>query len=164
MQNANNISLETLADVCRRERQRGFRTVLSHGCFDLLHVGHLRHFMEAKQHGAMLIVSLTSDRFVGKGPGRPLVDAEARAELIEALGPVDWVYINDHPSSVPVIEALKPDIYAKGPDYAVAEDDESGKITEERLAVEKHGGRLLITGGIKFSSTTLINRVKDLLP
>jgi rfaE bifunctional protein nucleotidyltransferase chain/domain len=94
--------------------------VLAHGCFDLLHLGHVRYLEEARNLGDRLVVSVTSDRYASKAPGRPAFTAAQRAEMLGALKCVDEVIINDYPTAVPVIERLRPEFYVKGPDYAGA--------------------------------------------
>ena len=93
------------------------KTVLCHGVFDLLHYGHVRYFEAAKRFGDRLTVSITSDRFIKKGPGRPHFPAEIRKKMLESLDCVDSVVISDSPTAVEIIETYKPDFYVKGPDY-----------------------------------------------
>lgn len=150
--------VEALAPIVAALRREGRKVVLAHGVFDLVHLGHVRHLEEARRHGDVLIVTVTADRFVNKGPGRPVFSARLRAEMVAALEPVTWVAISEHPSAVPILNALQPDIYVKGSDYADAADDVTGGIIHERAAVEAHGGRILFTDDITFSSSSLINR------
>jgi rfaE bifunctional protein nucleotidyltransferase chain/domain len=151
-------TLDALALIAQTERDRGRRVVLCHGVFDLVHLGHVRHLELARQEGDVLIVTLTADAFVNKGPGRPIFSEAMRAEMMAALGHVDWVGINYDPSAEAVLAAVKPDIYVKGSDYENPEDDITGKIRLEQEAVERHGGRLVFTRDITFSSSNLINR------
>lgn len=144
-----------VADDLRRD---GKRLALAHGVFDLLHMGHVRHLEEARSHGDILIVSITPDHLVNKGPGRPVFGEGMRAEMVAALACVDWVVINEAPTAEAIIESVKPDAYVKGPDYAQAADDVTGKIIAEQLQVEAHGGQIIFTDDITFSSSTLINR------
>ena len=132
-------------------------TILAHGTFDLLHPGHLEHLEQARAMGDRLIVSVTSDQYVTKGPGRPLVTQEQRMAMIKALRFVDEVYLCDSPSAVPAIEQWRPDVYVRGPDY-VARKPNMGKLALERQAVEAYGGRIAFTDGATMSSTALINR------
>lgn len=151
-------SLEEIAYQAKIARQKGRSVVLAHGCFDLLHLGHVRHLEEAARQGDMLVVTVTADAFVNKGPGRPIFSELLRAQMIAALEHVSWVAINHAPTAVSVLEAIKPDIYVKGSDYAEAKDDVTGGILAEREAVEAHGGRIVFTDDITFSSSSLINR------
>lgn len=134
------------------------KTVLCHGCFDVIHAGHLKHFQKAKQYGDYLIVSITTDRFVNKGPGRPYFSHERRADMLRALSIVDEVSICDDPTAIPSIEKFKPDFYVKGSDYREASNDITGEIVNERKAVEGHGGQLVFTDEETFSSSAIINR------
>ena len=139
-------------------RRAGQIVVQAHGTFDLLHLGHVRHLEAARKLGDVLIVTVTADRFVNKGPGRPVFNAELRAEMLATLEYVDWVAINDAADAVSAIERIRPSIYIKGQDYQNPQGDITGKITLERDAVEAHGGRIHFTDEVTFSSTELINR------
>lgn len=134
------------------------KTVLCHGCFDVLHAGHLAYFKAAKKFGDHLIVSVTTDRFVNKGPGRPYFSHGQRAEMVKALGIVDDVIISDSATAVQVIEQVKPNYYVKGPDYKDLTKDVTGEIYNEKAAVEKYGGNLVFTDEETFSSSTIINK------
>ena len=153
--------LEELAAFARSLRAMGRRIVLAHGTFDLLHMGHVRHLEEARRQGDALLVTVTDDAFVNKGPGRPVFTAALRAEMLGALAYVDAVAINRAPTAENVIAAIRPDVYVKGSDYAEAKDDVTGKIVDERRSVEAHGGRIHFTDDIVFSSSTLLNRHFD---
>lgn len=154
--------LDDLAAIAAAAREAGEQVVLAHGVFDLVHLGHVRHLTSARREGSVLIVTLTADAHVNKGPGRPVFPETQRAEMLAALQCVDWVGVNHAASAVPVIEAIRPHAYVKGPDYANAEDDITGKIDAEREAVEAAGGRLVVTDDIVFSSSSLINRYSDI--
>lgn len=139
-------------------RHVGKRVVLCHGVFDLMHPGHVLHLKAARQHGDVLIVTVTPDRFVNKGPGRPVFPQRLRVETIAALECVDHVAVNEWPTAVETIERLRPHVYAKGSDYADASADVTGGIVAEEAAVKAVGGRLLFTDEESFSSSGLINR------
>jgi rfaE bifunctional protein nucleotidyltransferase chain/domain len=156
--------IHAVADLGRiadevRDLQRS--VVLCHGVFDLVHMGHIRHLEAARQEGDVLIVTVTADRFVNKGPGRPIFGQEVRAEMLAALEYVDYVGINHGPDAESLLDIIRPDVYVKGSDYENPEDDITGKITSERDVVERHGGRLVFTHDITFSSSSLINRYLD---
>ena len=153
--------LGELATIAARARKEGKAVVLAHGVFDLLHHGHIRHLEAGRREGDVLMVTVTADRFVDKGPDRPVFAAEIRAETLASLEIVDYVGINDAASAEPAIHAVKPAVYLKGSEYAREEDDVTGKITGERLAVEEHGGRIVFTDEIVFSASALINRHLD---
>lgn len=127
--------------------------VLAHGCFDLLHLGHIRHLREAKSHGASLVVSITSDRHIRKGAGRPYFNEDQRAEAIRALSFVDDVVITDAADAVPAIEAVRPNYYVKGSDYDGANDN---VLDREREALEKVNGSFVTTKSDRWSSSRLI--------
>src|SRR5579863_6269977 len=153
--------VRTLAEVaatCEQSRRAGRVVVQAHGTFDLLHLGHVRHLEAARKLGDALIVTVTADRFVNKGPGRPVFNAELRAEMLATLEYVDWVAIHDAADGVSAIEHIRPSIYVKGQDYQNPDGDITGKITLERDAVEDYGGRIHFTDEVTFSSTELINR------
>lgn len=134
------------------------KTVLCVGCWDVLHPGHLAHLKAAKKFGERLVVGVTSDRWISKGPGRPAFSAGQRAEMLRALGIVDDVVIYDSPTAVPLIEQVRPDVYVKGPDYKDLDKDLTGGIYEEKAAVEAYGGKIVFTEEETFSSSTIINR------
>ncbi|HTV28068.1 MAG TPA: adenylyltransferase/cytidyltransferase family protein, partial [Xanthobacteraceae bacterium] len=153
--------IRTLAEVgavCEQARRAGQVVVQAHGTFDLLHLGHVRHLEAARKLGDMLVVTVTADHFVNKGPGRPVFTAELRAEMLATLQYVDWVAINEAADAVSAIERIRPSIYIKGQDYQNPQGDITGKITLERQAVESYGGRIHFTDEVTFSSSELINR------
>lgn len=130
------------------------------GCFDPLHVGHIRHLKEARARGGRLIVSVTGDRFISKGVGRPAFGQVYRKEAVEALRWVDEAVINDAPDCVDVILRFKPDFYAKGLDY---ESFRSASLQREKEAVESYGGRLIFIGERITSSTEILQDTGTLL-
>jgi len=137
-----------LSALGQRLRAEGKRVVFANGCFDLLHVGHVRYLQGAKQQGDVLVVGLNSDRSVRelKGEGRPLLPAEARAELVAALECVDYVVIFDELTACPVLLDLRPHVHAKGTDY-------TEQNVPERETVEGFGGVVRIVGDAKGHST-----------
>src|ERR1700733_15193658 len=145
-------TLAEVATVCEQGRRAGQIIGQAHGTFDLLHLGHVRHLEAARKLGDMLIVTVTADRFVNKGPGRPVFNAELRAEMLATLEYVDWVAINDAADAVSAIERIRPSIYIKGQDYQNPEGDITGKISLERDAVETYGGSKHLTEEGAFSS------------
>ncbi len=130
---------------------------LVHGVFDVLHVGHKRHFDSAKKLTGLLVVSLTSDKFVKKGPGRPFFNQFIRSEMISSLETVDYVYINDEETPINLINKIKPAYYCKGKDYVNFSNDITGNIKKEVEAIKKVGGKIHFTNDIQFSSSKLIN-------
>lgn len=151
-------SLDELSVILESLRTECKRIVHCHGVFDLMHIGHIRHFEQARKMGDVLVVTLTQDCHVNKGPHRPVFGEDLRAETIASLECVDFVAINRWPSAVETIRVLKPDLYVKGSDYRVAELDRTGGIGREAEAVKQVGGKLTFTDDITFSSSNLINR------
>ena len=150
--------LDALASLLEAKRKAGQKLVHCHGVFDLLHIGHIRHFEQARKLGDILVVTLTEDQHVNKGPDRPAFHQDLRAEAVAALQCVDYVAINQWPTATETIRMLKPNFYVKGTDYKDPVQDVTGKIREEESAVQEVGGQLVFTEDIQFSSSTLINR------
>ena len=135
------------------------RVVQCHGCFDLLHIGHIRHLEAAKQHGDRLVVTVTSDKHVNKGPGRPVFSQQLRMEAVAALKVVDEVRLSDSPTAAGAIKMIRPQVFAKGPDYS----DENLDLSE-KLALQEVGAELVITETQKWSSTALLQRQPAVSP
>jgi len=152
------IRFETIEIYFELIRQQKKTIGLCHGVFDLLHPGHLRHLATAKKKVDVLVVSITADQFVNKGPGRPAFNQDLRAESLANITSVDFVVICPYPTAVETIHAIKPDFYFKGNDYSNEKSDTTGNISLERQAVETHGGCVLHTDEIVFSSSELINK------
>jgi rfaE bifunctional protein nucleotidyltransferase chain/domain len=150
-------SLAELAGIVDAERQHGRRVVLCHGVFDLLHPGHIKHFEAAKRFGDVLVVTVTKDEYVNKGPGRPVFNHRLRAETIAALQTVDYVAINEWATAVETIRRLRPHVYVKGNDYADPNADLTQMMGDEAAAVASVGGVVEFTDEISFSSTHLLN-------
>jgi rfaE bifunctional protein kinase chain/domain/rfaE bifunctional protein nucleotidyltransferase chain/domain len=147
-----------LEDTLRFHKESGEKIVLCHGVFDLLHVGHIRHMKKAKAQGDILVVTVTPDCYVNKGPNRPAFGELLRAEAISSLEFVDYVAINQWANAVETIKILQPDVYSKGKDYIDPDQDKTGGIILEKKAVESVGGKIIYTEELTFSSSTLINR------
>jgi rfaE bifunctional protein nucleotidyltransferase chain/domain len=142
-------SLARLTEIIQGHKKRGERIVLTNGCFDLIHVGHIRYLKEAKDEGDILIVALNSDSSVRKlkGKGRPLLNQEERAEIIASFSFVDYITLFEEPNVVKILLALEPDIHAKGSDY-------TKETVPEKDTVKEYGGKIAITGGPKVRSTS----------
>ena len=151
------LDLGSLAQRVQAYRRRGESVALCHGTFDLLHVGHIKHLRQASEYADRLVVTITADAFVNKGPDRPIFKDRLRAEHLDALGFVDAVAVCHDVTSLPAINAVRPDYYVKGEEYRKEEDDVTGNITLERETVEQHGGQVVFTDGLVFSSTKLLN-------
>ncbi|MCB1110498.1 MAG: adenylyltransferase/cytidyltransferase family protein [Chlamydiia bacterium] len=154
-------TFKELERLLEKEKECGEKIVHCHGVFDLLHPGHIRHFKEAKKQGTKLVVSVTPDRYVNKGPGRPAFNEALRTETLAALNCVDYVVLNDSPDAVSCIRKIKPNIYVKGKEYADHAADVTGKIAEEAQAVQEAEGTIYYTDDIVFSSSSLLNQYYD---
>lgn len=141
--------------TARREaHEQGRRVVHCHGCFDIVHPGHIRHLRQAKALGDLLLVSITGDTEMAKGTGRPLIPEELRAENLAALDFVDWVHVEQRETAAELLDEVAPDVYVKGQEYETNNDP---RFRAEREAVERHGGRVVFSSGdVVFSSTALI--------
>jgi rfaE bifunctional protein nucleotidyltransferase chain/domain len=158
------LSLEVLAGIVQKLKAENHIVVLCHGVFDLIHPGHIRHFDAAKREGDILVVTVTPDRFVNKGPGRPVFNERLRTEALAALCVVDYVAINEWPTAEETIRKLRPDVYVKGSEYSQRKNDLTGKIYDEEEAILSVGGRIHFTEDITFSSTKLLNTYFNILP
>ncbi|MDW8264756.1 MAG: PfkB family carbohydrate kinase [Gemmataceae bacterium] len=156
------MNIHQLAEVLAQKRA-GKTVVHCHGVFDPLHIGHIRHFQQAKKLGDILVVTITPDRYVNKGPHRPIFNQELRADAVAALACVDYVAINEWPTAVEAIRLLKPDIYVKGSEFR-DKPDRTGAIPLEDEAVRSVGGRMEFTYDIVFSSSNLVNRHLSVFP
>jgi rfaE bifunctional protein kinase chain/domain/rfaE bifunctional protein nucleotidyltransferase chain/domain len=151
------LKISDLKKIIAIQKKKSKRIVLCHGVFDILHLGHVNHFEEAKQKGDILIVSVTSDDFVNKGPGRPVFSDNHRAKFISSIAIVDYVIINHEKTSKNLINIIKPNYYVKGPDYKKNSKDITGQIQEESRAVKNSKGKIIYTKGQSFSSSNIIN-------
>jgi rfaE bifunctional protein nucleotidyltransferase chain/domain len=138
-------------------KKKGKKIVLCHGVFDHFHYGHLLHFKSAKNHGDVLVVSITDDLFVNKGPKRPYNDINKRISVISELNLVDFVFISKSFTAAEVIKKIKPDFYVKGPDYKKLNKDITGNILYEKKITEQYGGKIIFTNNITSSSSTILN-------
>ena len=139
-------------------RGEGKRLVQCHGTFDLVHPGHIVHLEDAKKLGDVLVVTVTGEKHVNKGPGRPYFNDALRARTLAALSCVDYVVLVPHTAAVEAIETVKPFIYCKGTEYADTANDVTGNIHDDVATVQKHGGEVRYLGDVVFSSTRLLNR------
>ncbi|MGE5233422.1 MAG: adenylyltransferase/cytidyltransferase family protein [Acidobacteriota bacterium] len=153
------VTVEELERRLRPRRAAGERVAFANGHFDLLHVGHLRYLRAARQEGDILVVAINDDDSVErlKGPGRPLVTAAERAELLAALAPVDYVVVFSGDTPEPLLRRLEPDVHCKGTDYGTAER------VPEYAAVRSYGGRTALVGDPKDHATSdLIAKIRAL--
>ncbi len=149
--------LTELGSTCEALRAQGKKIVHCHGVFDLLHIGHIKHFEAAKKMGDILIVTLTADKYVNKGPGRPAFSENLRAEAVAALAAVDYVAINTSASAVDALSTTRPYRYVKGSDYRDRVPTSGSKMQSEIDLVRSCGGDIAFTDEPQFSSSKLIN-------
>ena len=145
------LSRDELLQRVEHARSGGARIVLANGCFDVIHVGHVRYLAGARELGDVLVVGINSDQQVEqlKGPGRPVMPAADRAEIVASLESVTYVTIFDEPTVEQLLLTLKPDVHAKGTDY-------TAETVPERAVVRSYGGRVAIVGDPKDHSTSEI--------
>lgn len=149
-------SLDELGEIGDECRKKSLVLGLCHGCFDIVHHGHIHHFMQAKKKVDLLCVSVTADHFVGKGPSRPIFSDRKRAEFISAIRYCDFIVVNNHSTAEPVISKLKPAFFFKGSDYYSERD---ARLQAEKALVESFGGELVFTDSKLVDSTTRIERL-----
>jgi len=133
------------------------KIVLCHGVFDLLHVGHIDYFKTSKKYGDVLVVSITSDQFVNKGPGRPAFSISNRIKFLKEISCIDYLYVSNETTSEKIIRNLKPDFYCKGSDYSKKDIKYDKNLKKETYALKKVGGKFIIINEISFSSSEFIN-------
>ena len=150
-------SLAEVAEIVASLKAESKTVVHCHGVFDLLHPGHIRHLEAARRFGDVLVVTLTGDDHVNKGPQRPVFNQNLRAESIAALQCVDLVAVNNAATAVQAIQKIRPNFYVKGSEYADSAADLTGKIDDEAKAAIEVGGEIRFTDDITFSSTRLLN-------
>ncbi len=150
------IALDDLTSQVEELRSGGSTIVLANGCFDVLHVGHIRYLRGARAEGDVLVVAVNGDDAVRqlKGEGRPVMPADERAEIVAAIEGVSFVTVFDTLTVEPILRALRPDVHAKGTDYTT-------ETVPERAVVAEYGGRVAIVGDPKDHSTTeVLTRMK----
>lgn len=157
-------NLSDLAKIISNLKKTDKKIVHCHGVFDLVHLGHIRHFNLAKEEGDILVVTLTRDKYVKRGPGRPIFNENLRAEMLASISIIDYVAIVDSPTAIEAIKILKPDFYVKGSEYKDKTKDFTGMICDEEKVVNSIGGKLIFTDDITFSSSSLINNFLDVYP
>jgi D-glycero-beta-D-manno-heptose 1-phosphate adenylyltransferase len=150
------VSRADLVTLVDQDRRSGLTVAFANGCFDLLHVGHVRYLLAAAAEADRLIVAVNDDRSASsKGPGRPILPASDRAEIVAALRGVDYVLVFPEPTVAPLLKLLEPDVHCKGTDY-------TAESVPERETVRGYGGRIAIVGDPKDHSTRdLLNRIRQ---
>ena len=153
------VTLDELLNAVAGDHEAGRTIALANGCFDLLHVGHTRYLSGAAEKADRLVVAINSDAMVTalKGPGQPILPSDERAELVAALGMVDYVVVFSTPTVAGLLDALRPDVHCKGTDYTM-------DTVPERDVVRRYGGRTMIVGDPKDHSTQgLLARIAERL-
>jgi len=156
------ISFENIERILSKYRKQKKIIVQCHGVFDLLHIGHLKHFETAKKNGDILIVSITADKYIDKGFNRPFFKNQDRLEGLSSIENIDFVVLNHSKNAVNIINKIKPNIYCKGPDYKDQKKDITGEIKNELSAVRKNGGKVLITNDKTYSSSSILNEASTI--
>jgi rfaE bifunctional protein nucleotidyltransferase chain/domain len=154
-------TLSRLTRIIQEHKKRGQKVVLANGCFDLIHVGHIRYLKESKKKGDILVLALNSDSSIRKlkGEGRPILNQKERAVIASSFYFIDYITFFDEPNVEKVLLALKPDIHAKGSDY-------TEETVPEKETVKGYGGTIAITGGPKIKYTSqlikeIASKIKD---
>jgi rfaE bifunctional protein nucleotidyltransferase chain/domain len=149
------VTRDRLVELIRADRRRGRTVAFANGCFDLLHAGHIRYLQAAAAEADRLVVAVNDDPVAAtKGPGRPILTAADRADLVAALRGVDYITIFPEATVTPLLELLQPDVHCKGTDYTV-------ESVPERETVLRYGGRIAIVGDPKDHSTRdLLARIR----
>jgi rfaE bifunctional protein kinase chain/domain/rfaE bifunctional protein nucleotidyltransferase chain/domain len=152
-------TVDELREIRERLHDEGKVVVQCHGCFDIVHPGHLRYLRFAREQGDILMVSVTSDDAVGKGPDRPYIGEDLRLENLAAIEYVDYVCLDPNHWAGPVLEALQPDIYVKGKEY---EESSDPRFARERELVESYGGKVIFSSGeVVYSSTFILSQFRE---
>ncbi len=161
-------TLEEITDIISNLKQQGKKIVQCHGVFDIIHYGHIKHFLAAKKQGDILIITVTPDKFIQKGPDRPFFNQDIRLKHLSYIQCVDYVVLNQWPTAVETIKILKPDIYAKGKEVISNKNIDANKkgvsnLSLEKQALESINSKLYLTEEITFSSSKIINQITSSL-
>lgn len=158
------VDLDTFGEIRAATRAAGERVVLCHGVFDLLHPGHVQHLERAAELGDRLVVTVTADQYVRRGPGRPVFSHEMRMMTLAALECVDWVVLSEDATAINAIDVIQPDVYCKGNEYRDHPDGPTERVMQESERVGAYGGETRYIGGVVYSSTKLLNHHFEVLP
>jgi rfaE bifunctional protein kinase chain/domain/rfaE bifunctional protein nucleotidyltransferase chain/domain len=153
--------LKDLSNLLKK-KHKNKKIVLCHGVFDLIHIGHIEHFEQAKKYGDILIVSLTADKFVkNKGPNRPAFNQNIRLKTLSAINSIDYICLSNSDTAINTINTLRPNFYCKGLEYKNHKNDVTGEIKNEINVLKKNKGKIVYTSGTISSSSKLLNRYFD---
>ena len=161
MMNKKIIKFSNIKQLSLLFKKKNNKIILCHGVFDLLHLGHLRHFKEAKEFGDILFVSITEDKFINKGFNRPYFNTNQRLEALSLINSIDYVFVNESKDAIKSIKELQPDVYCKGQDYKNRNSDITLKIRKEEKECKKNGGIIKFTKSEMFSSSKLLNGIEE---
>ena len=150
-------NINTLAKILKKKRKNGNKIVLCHGVFDLVHFGHIAHFKRSKSFGDILVVTITADKFVNKGPNRPYFSQDLRKNFLSNIDLIDYVSEVNSPSAIEAIRKLKPNFYSKGKEYENLDKDITNKIKSEISELRKQNGKIVYTDDVTFSSSKILN-------
>ncbi len=161
------LTTEELAKVISDSKSKGLIVGLCHGCFDILHIGHIRHFTAARSQCDLLFVSVTGNKFVNKGPDRPIIPEVERAEVVSSLKVVSGAIINQYPTSIELLSAVLPNLYFKGQEYINIDDLRFLREKEhaERLGIEiRHTFEKVCSSSKIISSLRASSSSENLIP
>lgn len=153
------ITIEKFNKIVDRKKNK---VVLCHGVFDYFHYGHLEHFTFAKKHGDILIVSVTSDKFVKKGTDRPYYSINERLKILNSLNIIDYLIVSDAENGIKMIESIKPNFYCKGIEYKAKNNDLTGNISKEINVLKKYNGKIIYSDKKTLSSSNIINNITNI--
>ena len=154
------ITLKELNSLNTKLKKSKKKVILCHGVFDVLHYGHILHFREAKKLNGIVVVSVTADKFVNKGPHRPVFNLETRMKMLESIEEIDYVIPSLSKTPIDNIKKIKPDIYFKGKDYINKKKDLTGNIFKEIKAIKSSGGQIKFSNSDLMSSSNVINQTQ----
>ena len=155
------ISLKEMNLYVKQMKKKNFRIVMCHGCFDIIHFGHILHFQTSKKFGDKLIVTITKDKYVNKGPDRPIFNHYERAIVLSGIGVIDKISINNKPSAANLLLQFKPHVYSKGYEYASKKQKINPLLNDERNIVKNYGGKMKFTMDNISSSTRIIQKLYE---
>ena len=155
------LDLDSAQLKIRQLRKKNLSVGMSHGCFDVLHFGHLEHLERAASQCDYLFVTVTADRYVAKGPDRPIFPAERRAQLLAGLKCVQFVVISEFETAIPLLRELRPNYYFKGNDYRLPSSHFAKAFEEEVAAAAEIGTKTVMTDEDTYSSTRIIERLRS---
>ncbi len=156
-------SSKDLSKITQKFKKEKKKVALLHGVFDILHIGHISYFEEIKKYSQVLIISVTDDEYVNKGPGRPMFKIKERIKMLSKIDLVDYITVSESETAEKIIREIKPNFYAKGQDYKNKKNDLSKNIYKEISAIKSVGGKFITSNTPMHSSTKIINNETNFL-